>query len=93
MVGMCMEHVVHVVKIIAKKASHPCCASSGCSIVCLLSLRIVASSGNLPLQYVNSEICTLRSGLGESGGLAFGGTPSVHMISGLSLAWHVHLGR
>ena len=48
MLGVCMELLMPIMMIIAKRASHPCCASSGCSIVCLLSLRVVASSGNLP---------------------------------------------
>lgn len=45
---------MHVVMIIDRRTSHPCCASNGCSIVHLLSLWVVASSRNLPLQYVDS---------------------------------------
>lgn len=53
-VCVCVEPLMHVVMIIDRRTSHPCCASNGCSIVHLLSLWVVASSRNLPLQYVDS---------------------------------------
>jgi hypothetical protein len=45
------------------------------------------------LQQVNSNICTLRFGLGVKGGLCIGGAPKMHDISGLSRVGHLHLGR
>ena len=42
---------------------------------------------------MNSNICTLRFGLGVKGGLFVSEAPKMHNILGLSRAGHVHLGR
>jgi hypothetical protein len=42
---------------------------------------------------LDSNICTLRFGLGVKGGLYVGGAPKMHNILGLSRAKHLHLGR
>lgn len=55
-------------------------------------VRVVAVVGNLPLQYVNSIICTLRFGLGVKKGLALGGAPRMHGIFGLSRVGNLHFG-
>ena len=42
---------------------------------------------------MNSNMCTLRFGLGVKGGLSIGGAPKMHNILGLSRAGPLHLGR
>ena len=46
----------------------------------------------MPLQYVNSIICTLGFGLGVKRGLAIGGAPTMHNIFGLSGVGHLAYG-
>ena len=53
----------------------------------------MTSTGNLSLQYMNSNICTLRFGLGVNGSLFKGGASRMHNILGVSRARHLHIGR
>lgn len=64
---------IHVVRVMGGNTSHPCCDRSGRRVVYLLSLQVVASTENLSLEYVNSNICILRLRLGVKGSLAEGG--------------------
>ena len=54
-------------------------------MVYLSSFQLVAFARNLSLQQANSNICTLRFGLG--------GAPKMHNIVGLSGVRHLHLDR
>ena len=53
-------------------------------MVYLSSFWLVASTGHLLLQQVNSKICAMRFGLGVKGGLSVGGVPKMYSILGLS---------
>jgi hypothetical protein len=92
-VVVCIVPLIPAVIIMGGSTIHPSWDKSGWRMAYLSSFRLVASTGNLSLQYVNSNICTLRFGLGVKGGLSVGGTPRMHNISGLSRAGHLHLGR
>ena len=52
---------------------------------------VKACSGNLSSQYVNSMNCIVYVGEGSKGIGVWFGTPSIHRIYGLSLAWHWQL--
>jgi hypothetical protein len=53
----------------------------------------MASTRNLLLQQVNSNIYALRFALGVKGGLFVGGPRRIHNIPGLSRVRHVRLAR
>jgi len=84
---------IPTVRITGRRTCHPCWVSSGRSTAYLSSFLVVASEGNLSLQYVNSNIWTFKLGFGENGGLAMGVVPRMHSISGRSLAGHLQRGR
>ena len=63
---------------------HPSWDRNGWRMAYLSSFPLVACVGNLSLQYVNSNICTLRFGLGVKNGLSIGGGPRMQNISYLS---------
>ena len=58
--------------------------------LCLMCFCVMACSGNLSWQYVNSMNCIVCVSAGTKGVGAWFGTPSMHRMSGLSLAWHWH---
>ena len=60
---------------------------SGSYLACLC---VMACSGNLSWQYVNSMNWIVCSGEGDIGGCICFGAPSMHRMSGLSLARHWH---
>ena len=60
---------------------------SGSYFVCF---RVIACSGNLSWQYVNSINWIVCVGEGSMGVCAWLGAPIMHRMSGLSLAWQLH---
>jgi hypothetical protein len=60
---------------------------SGSYLACLC---VMACSGNLSWQYVNSMNWIVWLGEGDIGGCFCFGAPITHRMSGLSLAWHWH---
>ena len=65
----------------------------GWKMAYLSNFWLVASAGNLSLQYVNSNICTLRFGLGVKGGISVGEAPKMHNILGLNQVGQLHLDK
>ena len=60
---------------------------SGSYLVCLC---VRACSGNLSWQYVNSINWIVCLGEGSIGVCVWLGAPIMHIMSGLSVAWHWH---
>jgi hypothetical protein len=54
---------------------------------------VVASIGNMLLQYINSNLCIVRFEFGEKGGLAISGAPRMYTISNLKHVGQLHLTR
>jgi hypothetical protein len=61
---------------------------SGSYLACFC---VIACLGNLLWQYVNLMNCIVYVCEGNKGVGVWFGTPSIHMMSGRSLAWHWHL--
>jgi hypothetical protein len=61
---------------------------SGSYLACFC---VMACSGNLSWQYVNSMNCIIFVCDGARGVGMWLGTPKIHRMFGLSLAWHWHL--
>ena len=85
-----MVPLMPTVMITRGRICRPCWVSFGWSIVHLSNLLVVASMGNVSLQYVNSKICILRwglgeyRGLGEYGGVVVGGALIKHSMAGMA---------
>src|ERR1700738_1065911 len=87
----CMAPLTPAVMVMRGFVCHPqfCIVlMSGSYLLCLCAR---AWSGNLSWQYVNSMSWIVSSGVGVMGGFISFGTPIMHVISGLNLAWHWHV--
>lgn len=94
MVVVCTEPLVSALMIIGVKVVQPCRASIGWSVSYFSSLLVIATRGNLLLQYVNSTICTFKFGLGvNEGNLVESGVPRIHSMLRRSPTRHLHLSR
>lgn len=60
MVDVCIVPLIPTTRMIGSSTSHPIWDKRGWRIAYLSTFLVVAATGNLSLQYVNSNICTLR---------------------------------
>ena len=87
----CKAPVTHGVMVMSGLVFHPFICIALMSMSYLVCFCVMACSGNLSWQYVNSMSCTVIVGDGVMGVGVWLGAPMMHTrMSGLSLARHWH---
>ena len=86
----CIAPLMPVVIVIRGFVFHPLLRIALISGLYFACFCVSACSGNLSWQYVNSMSCIVWACVGNKGVGVWFGAPSIHRMSGLSLAWHWH---